>query len=230
MRTLNLRVFGKATMGIDAELDRTNGASLRLAVPTERSAQENPAVTKKVTVKLTEQLFKRLEAATDRPGVGKSMVVEAALERFLDPAPPIEGLIHEALARITNQLERLDGDVRTIAETVALHARYHLTVTPAISQPQQREACAVGQERFMALAEQVDRRVRSGTSLMRETIEQANAPRPDAPPNENASPVSAPSGQQVPPAIAPEATADLTAAVEEDGSNPNFRHLPNAFC
>lgn len=217
-------------MGIDAEIDRTNGASLRQAALAARSAQENPAVTRKVTVKLTEQLFKRLEAATDRPGVGKSMVVEAALERFLDPAPPIEGLIHEALARITNQLERLDGDVRTIAETVALHARYHLTVTPAMPQPQQREACAVGQERFMALAEQVDSRVRSGRSLMREAIEQVNALRPDAPPIENASPISAHSDQEALPATVPDATADLTAAVEEDGSNPNFRHLPNAFC
>jgi len=218
-------------MGIDAELNGTNGASLGQAALAARSAQENPAVTRKVTVKLTEQLCKRLEAATDRPGVGKSMVVQAALERFLDPAPPIEGLIHEALARITNQLERLDGDVRTIAETVALHARYHLTVTPTMAPPQQREACAVGQERFVALAQQVDRRVRSGRSLIRETIEQVDAPRPDAPPIEDASPVSLQSDQEAPPpATAPDITADLTAAVEEDGSNRNFRHLPNAFC
>ncbi|MGY4622863.1 hypothetical protein [Bradyrhizobium sp. USDA 4486] len=217
-------------MGIDAELDGINGASLGLATLAVRPAQESPAVTKKVTVKLTEQLIKRLEAATDRPGVGKSMVVEAALERFLDPAPPIEGLIHEALARITSQLERLDGDLRTIAETVSLHARYHLTVTPTMPQPQQREACAVGQERFIALAEQVDRRVRSGRSLMREAIEQVNAPGPDASPIDNASLVSAHSDQEAPPATVPYATADLNAAVEEDGSNRNFRHLPNAFC
>ena len=144
-------------MGIDTELNGANGANSEHADPDARSAQQSSAVTRKVTVKLTDQLFKRLEAATDRPGVGKSMVMEAALERFLDPAPPIEGLIHEALARITSQLERLDDDVRTIAETVALHARYHLTVTPAMPQAQQHEACAVGQERFMALAEQVDK-------------------------------------------------------------------------
>ena len=217
-------------MGIDVELSGTNAASFGRAAPAARSAQQSPAVTRKVTVKLSEQISKRLEAATDRPGVGKSMVVEAALERFLDPAPPIEGLIHEALARITNQLERLDGDVRTIAETVALHARYHLTVTPTMAPAQQREACAVGQERFIALAEQVDRRVRSGRSLMREAIEQVNAPGPDAPPIENASPISAHSDQEACPATVPDATADLTAAVEEDGGNRNFRHLPNAFC
>jgi len=97
------------------------------------------------------------------------MVVQAALERFLDPAPPVEGLIHETLARVTSQLERLDGDVRIIAETVALHARYHLTVTPPLAQPQQREACALDQERFKALADQVDRCVRLGRPLMRES-------------------------------------------------------------
>ena len=105
-------------MGIDTELNGANGANSEHADPDARSAQQSSAVTRKVTVKLTDQLFKRLEAATDRPGVGKSMVMEAALERFLDPAPPIEGLIHEALARITSQLERLADDVRTIAETV----------------------------------------------------------------------------------------------------------------
>ena len=217
-------------MGIDTELNGANGANSEHADPDARSAQQSSAVTRKVTVKPTNQLFKRLEAATDRPGVGKSMVMEAALERFLDPAPPIEGLIHEALARITSQLERLDDDVRTIAETVALHARYHLTVTPAMPQAQQHEACAVGQERFMALAEQVDKRVRSGRFLMRETIEQVSAPRPDGPPIENALPVSAHSDQEAPPATAPDETADMNAEVEEDGSNPNFRHLPNAFC
>ena len=51
--------------------------------------------TRKVTVQLSENTFERLEAATDRPGFGKSMVVETALERFFDPAAPIEGLIHE---------------------------------------------------------------------------------------------------------------------------------------
>ena len=65
-------------MGIDAELDRTNGASRGLASLAKRSEQEIPAVTKKITVKLTEQLLKRLEAGTDRPGVGKT-----DLERFL---------------------------------------------------------------------------------------------------------------------------------------------------
>jgi hypothetical protein len=60
--------------------------------------------------------------------------------------------------------------MRMIAETVALHARYHLTVVPPVPQSRQREAVILGQERFSALAEQVDRRVRQGRPLMQETI------------------------------------------------------------
>jgi MFS family permease len=61
-----------------------------------------------------------------------------------------------------------------IAETVALHARYHLAVMPPLPQPQQRAACKLGDERFKVLAEQVDRRVRLGQPLIRETIDRLN--------------------------------------------------------
>jgi MFS family permease len=65
--------------------------------------------------------------------------------------------------------------MRMIAETVALHARYHLTVVPPVPQSRQREAVILGQERFSALAEQVDRRVRQGRPLMQETIGRLNS-------------------------------------------------------
>ena len=63
----------------------------------------------------------------------------------------------------------------TIAETVALHARYHLAVMPPLPQPQRREACQLGDERFKVLAEQVDQRVREGRPLLQETIDRLNA-------------------------------------------------------
>ena len=60
--------------------------------------------------------------------------------------------------------------MRIVAETVALHARYHLTVVPPLPESRQREAVVLGDERFKVLAEQVDRRVRLGRPLMQETI------------------------------------------------------------
>ncbi|WP_445219799.1 hypothetical protein ACKWRH_06535 [Bradyrhizobium sp. Pa8] len=217
-------------MSFDTALDETNEPNLEQADAISGTGQQNPAVTRKVSVQLSEQIFRRLEVATGRPGVGKSRVVEAALERFLDPAPPIEGLIHEALDRITRQLERLDSDVRMIAETVALQARYHLTVTPLMPQSQQREACALGQERFKALAEQVDRRVRANRPLLRETIDQINASNADGYAADDVSRVSAESAQKSAAATILDATTDMSAAAEEGGSNRNFHNLPNAFC
>ncbi|GLR90348.1 hypothetical protein [Bradyrhizobium iriomotense] len=217
-------------MAFNTAIDEASGPKLEKHDTAERTGQQNTAATRKITVQLSEKIVRRLDVATDRPGLGKSMVVEAALERFLDPAPPIEGLIHEALDRINRQLERLDSDVRTIAETVALHARYHLTVTPQMPQSQQPEACALGQERFKALAEQVDRRVRSNRPLLRETIDQINASRDSGHAVEDDSQVSAESTQEGPAAIILDATADTSAAAEEGGSNRNFQILPNAFC
>lgn len=217
-------------MSFETAFDEANEPNLTQADAAERTRQQNPAVTRKVSVQLSEQIFRRLEVATDRPGVGKSMVVEAALERFLDPAPPIEGLIHEALDRITRHLDRLDGELRMIGETVALHARYHLTVTPQMLQSQQREACALGYERFKVLAEQVDRRVRSNRPLLRETIDQSNASTAHSYAADDLSQVSADSALEQPAATILDATADASAAAEEGGSNRNFQHLPNAFC
>lgn len=190
--------------------------------------------TRKVTVQLSTTLFQRLAAAADRRGIGKSMVLEAALERFLDPAPPIEGLIHEHLDRINSQLDRLQSEFLIIAETVALHARYHLTVTPPMPRSLQREACVLGRDRFDEFAEQVDRRVRSGRTLLQETIERLGETERKTSGSELDDALPVASEEQL---VTPVPWLDSAvhqdqpiAAVREDGSNANFRHLPNAFC
>ncbi|WP_084788884.1 hypothetical protein [Bradyrhizobium sp. Cp5.3] len=217
-------------MSFETERDEANGPTLERSNVAGLRARQSSSITRKISVQLSEQIFERLEAATERPGVGKSSVVEAALERFLDPAPPIEGLIYETLDRINSRLEHLDGEVRIIAETVALHARYHLTVTPAMPQPQQRQACALGRDRFEALAEQINRRVSLRRPLMRETIDRIENERVCAGTTEIASPASAEPAGDSAPVNNTEETADMIAAAEEGGSNRNFQHLPNAFC
>jgi hypothetical protein len=130
---------------------------------------------RKVTVRLTEEVCEQLRAATERPGVGKSMVVEAALERFLSPRAPVEDLGGQRFDDMHARFDRLEHDIRMIAETVALHARYHLTVMPTLPQSRQHDACLLGDERFRVLAEQVDRRVRQCRPLMQETIDRLNS-------------------------------------------------------
>lgn len=126
---------------------------------------------RKITVRLSEGVCGRLDVATDRPGVGKSMFVEAALEQFLNPARSVEDPVQKRFDQMHARFDRLEHDVRMMAETITLHARYQLAVTPPVPQERQGEAIRLGDERFKVLAEQVDRRVRQHRPLMQETID-----------------------------------------------------------
>jgi MFS family permease len=151
---------------LEAQADRVEVRSSR---------KRKASARRKVTVRLSEGVCGRLDVATDRPGVGKSMLVEAALEHFLNAAPSVEALLHERFDDMRARFDHLERDMRMIAETVALHARYHLTVVPPVPQSRQREAVILGEERFRVLAELVDRRVRQGQPLMQETIDRLNS-------------------------------------------------------
>jgi MFS family permease len=152
--------------GLDAQVDR---------VDVRPSRQRKTSARRKVTVRLSESVCGRLDVATDRPGVGKSIIVEAALEHFLNPVPSVEALLRERLDDMHARFDHLERNMRMVAETVALHARYHLTVVPPLPESQQREALLLGDERFKVLAEQVDRRVREGRPLIQETIDRLSS-------------------------------------------------------
>jgi hypothetical protein len=211
-------------MQLHSEVDVQAGRAEAEDLPV---SKRGPKRSRKVTVRLTEELYERLSSTTTRPGLGKSMVVEAALERFLNSAPSVEDVVQERLDDMDVRFDRLEHDVRIMAETVALHARYHLSVMPPMPQSRQQEAALLGDERFMVLAEQVDRRVRQGRPLMHETIDRLHSREPD-----EASPVGAgdtassnigqnfaAAGVAVEPAF--------SAAAGEGGSKSYFRRLAN---
>jgi hypothetical protein len=204
------------------------------AVAKSSPLKRNSAATRKITVRITEKIHEQLEAATERPGVGKSMVVEAALAQFLNPRPP-ENPGRQDFDSIHARFDSLERNLRTIAETVALHARYHLAVMPPLPQQQQQEACQLGDERFKVLAEQVDQRVRQDRPLIQETIDRLNATGgsglkstidEDEPVEPRPTYVMNGAGSRGDVSVKQE----LPAAAQEGGSNSNFRHLPNAFC
>jgi predicted MFS family arabinose efflux permease len=153
------------------------------------SRKRKSSARRKVTVRLSEGVCGRLDLATDRPGVGKSMLIEAALEHFLDPALSIEALVRQHFDDMNLKFARLDRDMRMVAETIALHARYHLAVMPPVPRSRQREAIVLGDERFRILAEQVDRRVREGRPLMQETIDRLNSSEEESVPATAAAPM-----------------------------------------
>jgi len=191
------------------------------------ASKRRPKRSRKVTVRLTEELYNRFSAATERPGVGKSMVVEAALERFLSVAPSIEDTVRDRFDDIGGELDRLERDMRIMADTVALHGRCHLALMPPLPQARQQEAALLGDERFKVLAEQVDRRVRLSQSLMQETIDRLNSG--DCEAND----ISRQSNQQRrDQGPAPE-EVDIKpasfAAAGEGGGNLYFRERPSAL-
>ncbi len=109
----------------------------------------------------------------------KSALVEAALDRFLGSDDDIDdtATVAHHLAGLSRQLEQLDRNLRIANETAALHARFHLAVTPPMPAGERGAACALGAERFEEFAAQVGRRVDLGTSLIRETIDRVSATR-----------------------------------------------------
>jgi MFS family permease len=136
----------------------------------------------RVGVYLSEGMAARLAEAAQNPRATKSALVEAALDRFLgsDDAIGDTATVAHHLAGLSRQLEQLDRNLRIANETAALHARFHLAVTPLMPAAEQGAACVLGAERFEEFATQVGRRVDRGIPLIRETIDRVSATRTTA--------------------------------------------------
>jgi len=133
----------------------------------------------RVGVYLSEGIAARLAEAAKHPRATKSALVEAALDHYLgsDDAIGDNAAVARHLAGLSRQLEELDRNLRIANETAALHARFHLAVTPLMPADEQGAACALGAERFQEFAAQVGRRVDLGVSLIHETIDRGSATR-----------------------------------------------------
>jgi len=183
----------------------------------------------KICVHLSQQVTERLEAAAKRPGATKSTIVEAALDRFLNPDGEAtdRGMHLHPLEWINRQLEQLDRELRIVSETVALHAQFHLTVTPPLPTSQHHSACAVGRERFEIFAAQVGRRVQLGTSLMHQTICRLRAVSPDLfasvlVEDTSLGTQTTDCNPHAPASTAANENSKFSAAAREDGSNAGF--------
>jgi predicted transcriptional regulator len=185
---------------------------------------------RKISVRLSEEIVERLEAAAQRPGANKTTILEAALDRLLNPGAETidDATLLRRLDAMSRQLEQLEHDLKIVNETVALHARYHLAITPPLPQSQQRAACALGLERFEEFAAQVGRRVRLGMPLMRETMDRLSTRGPhllarDIGQNAALGAANAPSDQDVAASTVVDESQGLPAAAREDGSSGGFQ-------
>jgi MFS family permease len=131
----------------------------------------------RVGVYLSEGMAARLAEAAKNPRATKSALVEAALDRYFGSDDDISdtAIVARHLAGLGRQLEELDRNLRIANETAALHARFHLAVTPLMPAGELGAACALGAERFEEFASQVGQRVDLGLPLIRETIDRVSA-------------------------------------------------------
>jgi hypothetical protein len=89
---------------------------------------------KKITLQLPSDLLDRLKAEADERGVNRAIVVEKALARFL--LEPADASAADNLPqRLEDQLQSIQNELKSVAETVALHARYQLAWTSQIRDP-----------------------------------------------------------------------------------------------
>jgi len=183
----------------------------------------------RVGVYLSEEVAARLREAAKRPGATKSALVEAALDRFLGSEDDVgdTASVGRRLAGLSRQIEQLDRNLRVVSETVVLHARFHLAVTPLLPVAAQGAACALGAQRFEEFAAQVEGRVERGVSLIAETIDRGAAARAHAPGSGPADDDASGKGSTTYTANVPESnfiddTSAHSAAAWEDGSHGGF--------
>jgi hypothetical protein len=135
----------------------------------------------KLSIYLSNNVAERLALAANRPGTNKSAIVDAALDRFLNPERDQSGdaALLRRLDRMSRQLDRVDRDLSITAETVALFVRYYLTVTPPLPSDDQEAARALGRERFEIFVAQIGKRVASGGRLVADVMERVGSSNPD---------------------------------------------------
>lgn len=135
----------------------------------------------KLSVYLSDNVAQRLALAAKRPGTNKSAIVDAALDRFLNPErdPSGDAALVRRLDRMSRQLDRVDRDLGIMAETVALYVRYYLTITPPLPSGDQDAARALGRERFEMFVAQVGKRVASGGRFVADVMERVSTSNPD---------------------------------------------------
>jgi predicted DNA-binding protein len=120
---------------------------------------------------LDEDLSERLADLAARPGGSKSAIMADALKAWLDrrAASELDERFKVRLDRLSLQLGRIERDQQIVAETLALLARFQLTVSAPLAESD-RAGRAIGQERFKSFLEQVSRRVAGGRGLIDDVL------------------------------------------------------------
>lgn len=135
----------------------------------------------KIGVYLTSDVAKLLRLAARRSGATKSDIVNEAVARYLDPPPesdPNEAVL-QRLDRLAKAIRRLHRDVEIMTETLAIHIRQFLMITPPVPKSEQQEAERLGCERYEVFVRQIARRVASDQGLITDVMRRIVETHPD---------------------------------------------------
>ncbi|NJO32157.1 MAG: hypothetical protein HC869_02570 [Rhodospirillales bacterium] len=127
----------------------------------------------KIGVYLTNDVAKRLKMAVRRSGATKSDIDNEALARFLDPMlekDPGEEVL-KRLSGMARSLRRIHREVEVVAETLALHVRQFLMITPPLPESEQHDAEKLGRERYQVFVTQIAKRIAADSGLVSEIMQ-----------------------------------------------------------
>ena len=112
---------------------------------------------------LPRALSERLEALARGPGASRSRILAEALGAFLDRkgSDALEQHFAHRLARLSNQLARIERNGQIELESLGLFIRYMLTVNAPLPEGD-KAAQAIGRDRFAAFVEKVGRQLAGG--------------------------------------------------------------------
>lgn len=109
-----------------------------------------PSNKPRVTFYVTNENYARVQALAARPGKNVSQIIETALTAFFshEREDNRDGAIIRRLDRLTRQLEVNKRNMIILSETVALNARYFLTLMPEIDKDDMAAVQAMGARRY----------------------------------------------------------------------------------
>ena len=109
-----------------------------------------PSNKPRVTFYVTDKNYARVKALAARPGQNVSKIVETALTAFFshEAEDRRDGAIIRRLDRLTRQLEVNKRNMIILSETVALNARYFLTLMPEVDKDDMAAVQAMGARRY----------------------------------------------------------------------------------
>jgi predicted DNA-binding protein len=126
----------------------------------------------KIGVYLTDDVAKRLKTAVRRSDTTKSDIVNEALDRFFNrkDEKDLDGEVLHRMKGLAKRVWRIHREVEIIAETLALHIRQFMMITPPVSKIDQAAARKLGNERYEVFVKEVSKRIASDNGIVADII------------------------------------------------------------